>query len=101
VAVKLCDAYDQISNRRCRYDGGHGGRHNFAPLDHNYTVERELRRCLDLMVQARDEACDLALRVLRGKETLDGPGLRWLIGRFDHLRQLDSDVATHASELDA
>jgi hypothetical protein len=55
----LCSAYDQISDRRCRYYAGHGGRHNFVRLDrHDSTLERELRRALDAMTTARDEACN-------------------------------------------
>lgn len=55
-----CPAYDQILNRSCRYHAGHGGRHNFAPLDHNTALECDLRRALDEMTKARDEACDIA-----------------------------------------
>lgn len=57
---KLCPAYDQISGRTCRYYADHGGRHNFASLDHHYALERELRRALDEMTAARDEACEIA-----------------------------------------
>lgn len=96
-----CAAYDQISDRSCRYDANHKGRHNFARLDHDTTLARDLRRRLDEMTAARDVACDLALRVLTGKERLDGGGLARLKEQFQELRQLDSDVPTHASELDA
>ena len=58
-ALKLCSAYDQISDRRCRYYTDHGGRHNFARLDHNSTLERELRRSLDEAQKALTEALDL------------------------------------------
>lgn len=54
---KRCDAYDQIRDRGCCYYAGHGGRHNFARLDHDYLLERELRSALDAMTAARDEAC--------------------------------------------
>ena len=54
----LCSAYDQISDRRCRYYAGHGGGHNFARRDHDSALERELRRALDAMTTARDEACN-------------------------------------------
>lgn len=60
TTAPLCSTYDQISDRTCRYYRGHGGRHNFASLDHNCTLERELRRMLDEVIAARDEACDLA-----------------------------------------
>ena len=56
----LCTAYDQISDCKCRYYAGHRGRHSFARLDHDCLVERELRRMLDEMIAARDEACSLA-----------------------------------------
>lgn len=58
--AKRCSAYDQIAGRTCRYYAGHGGRHNFARLDHDCSLERELRRALDEMTKARDEACDIA-----------------------------------------
>jgi hypothetical protein len=29
----LCPAYDQISDRRCRYYANHGGRHHFNKDD--------------------------------------------------------------------
>lgn len=57
---KRCEAYDQISDRTCRYYTGHGGRHNFALLGHDCSLERELRRQLDEMIAARDEACGIA-----------------------------------------
>lgn len=56
---ELCGAYDQISDRGCRYYAGHGGRHNFARLDHDCSLERELRRELDEMGKALGEALDL------------------------------------------
>jgi len=57
---EMCSTYDQISDRKCRYYASHGGRHNFASLDHNCALERELRRALDAMTAARDEACGIA-----------------------------------------
>jgi hypothetical protein len=56
----LCTVYDQISDRTCRYYAGHGGKHNFARLDHDCLLERELRRALDAMTAARDASCDIA-----------------------------------------
>jgi len=56
---KLCPAYDQIAGRSCRYYVGHGGRHNFARLDHDCALERDLRRELDDMTAALAEALDL------------------------------------------
>lgn len=56
---KLCSAYDQITDRGCRYYAGHGGRHNFARLDHDCALERELRRELDAMTKALGQALDL------------------------------------------
>lgn len=58
--TKMCSAYDQISDRKCRYYEHHGGKHNFARLDHNTCLERDLRCALDAMTIARDEACDIA-----------------------------------------
>jgi hypothetical protein len=55
----LCSAYDQIAGRTCRYYAGHGGRHNFARLDHNCALERELRRELDETRKALADALDL------------------------------------------
>lgn len=55
----LCGAYDQISDRRCRYYADHGGAHNFARLDHDCSLERELRRELDGVVLGLGEALDL------------------------------------------
>src|SRR5947209_755403 len=55
----LCTVYDQISDRKCRYYAGHGGKHNFTRLDHDALHERELRRELDTMEQALAEALDL------------------------------------------
>lgn len=57
---KMCSTYDQISDRRCGYYENHGGKHNFARLDHDTGLERELRRQLDEVTRARDEACDIA-----------------------------------------
>ena len=56
---KMCSAYDQIAGRRCRYYAGHGGRHHFARLDHDCSLERELRRELDERTSALAEAIDL------------------------------------------
>lgn len=55
----LCGAYDQISDRKCRYYAAHGGRHNFASLDHDCALERELRRELDEAAIGLGEALDL------------------------------------------
>ena len=55
----FCTAYDQISNRSCRYYAGHGGKHNFARLDHDCALSRELRRELDEMTKSFAEALDL------------------------------------------
>lgn len=52
----FCTAYNQISDRRCRYYADHGGRHNFARLDHDSTLERELRQSLDETQKALAEA---------------------------------------------
>ena len=52
----LCSAYDQISDRKCRYYADHGGKHNFARLDHDSSLERELRRALDDMTKILEEA---------------------------------------------
>lgn len=57
--IKRCPAYDQINDRGCRYDAGHGGRHNFARLDHDSGLERALRRELDATAKALAEALDL------------------------------------------
>jgi hypothetical protein len=57
---QLCLVYDQISDRACRYYTGHGGGHNFTRLDHDSARERDLRRMLDEVIVARDEACDIA-----------------------------------------
>jgi hypothetical protein len=57
--VTLCSAYDQISGRGCRFYAGHGGKHNFARLDHDCALERELRRALDEMTKDFAEALDL------------------------------------------
>lgn len=55
----LCPAYDQISDRTCRYYANHGGKHNFARLDHDSSLERELRRALDEMTKDFADALDL------------------------------------------
>lgn len=55
----LCTAYDQITDRTCRYYAGHGGRHNFARLDHDCLLERQLRYDLDEMTRALAESLDL------------------------------------------
>ena len=55
----LCVAYDQISDRKCRYYADHGGKHNFARLDHDCTLERELRCALDEITRGLAEALDL------------------------------------------
>ena len=60
TTAPFCSIYDQISGRTCRYYRDHGSMHNFASLDHNCTLERELRRLLDEVIAARDEACDIA-----------------------------------------
>lgn len=52
----LCTTYDQIGGRRCRYYVDHGGSHNFARLDHDSALERELRRALDEATKALAEA---------------------------------------------
>lgn len=61
----LCLAYDQISDRACCYYAGHGGKHNFTRIDHDSSQERELRRLLDEMIVARNEACDLAAMAIK------------------------------------
>jgi hypothetical protein len=65
----FCTAYDQISDRTCRYYANHGGRHNFARLDHDCALERELRRQLDEMQDLLVEALDL-FDAARGKVVL-------------------------------
>lgn len=55
----MCAAYDQIAGRKCRYYADHGGKHNFARLDHNCALERELRRELDEAQKRLAEALDL------------------------------------------
>jgi len=56
----LCLAYDdQIGGRMCRYYADHGGKHNFARLDHDCALERELRRALDEVTKGLAEALDL------------------------------------------
>lgn len=68
----MCAGYDQISDRRCRYYAHHGGKHNFARLDHDVSLERELRRTLDEMAEARDEACDIADTAIKRQGDLTG-----------------------------
>ena len=63
----MCSAYEQISERSCRYYAGHGGNHNFARLDHDCALERGLRRALDSMIAARDEVCDIADTAIKMK----------------------------------
>lgn len=58
MTAALCTAYDQISDRKCHY-AGHGGKHNFARLDHDASLERELRSELDELAAALGEALDL------------------------------------------
>lgn len=58
--AETCSAHDRICDRRCRYHVDHGGKHNFARLDHDVSLECDLRRQLDEMTAARDEACHLA-----------------------------------------
>lgn len=55
----LCAAYDPISNRVRRYYADHGGKHNFARLDQDCALERELRRELDATTKGLAEALDL------------------------------------------
>ena len=55
----FCTAYDQISDRKCRYYVDHGGKHNFARLDHDSSLERELRRALDETTKDLNDALDL------------------------------------------
>ena len=73
----LCAAYDQISGRKCRYYADHGGKHNFARLDHDSALERDLRRALDVLAAARDEACDIADTAIKMRSDF--------IGRSDKL----------------
>lgn len=54
----LCAAFDQISDRKCRYYADHGGSHNFARLDHDSSLERELRCALDKVTKGLAEALD-------------------------------------------
>jgi hypothetical protein len=55
----LCSAYDQIAGCKCRYYANHGGKHNFARLEHDAALERELRRQLDEVAEGLAEALDL------------------------------------------
>ena len=55
----LCQAYDQIADRTCRYYADQGGRHNFARLDHDSSLERELRRELDEVTRGVADALAL------------------------------------------
>jgi hypothetical protein len=54
-----CAAYDQISDRTCRYYANHGGEHNFARLDHDCALERVLRQALDVATRRLTEALDI------------------------------------------
>ena len=84
---KLCVAYDQISDRTCRYYAGHGGQHNFARLDHDSWLERELRRQLDNVTAARDELADIA----EGEtldETYSPSGVKHTLARIAELRKV-------------
>ena len=86
-ADKLCPAYDQISDRTCRYYADHGGRHNFARLDHDCALERELRRTLDEMTAARDELASIA----EGEtldETYSPSGVKRTLARIAELREV-------------
>ena len=56
---KLCAAYDHICGRTCRYYAGHSGRHYFPRLDHDCTLERELRKRLDEVTKGLVETLDL------------------------------------------
>lgn len=72
MSDETCTAYDQISDRSCRYYADHGGKHNFARLDHDVSLERELRRQLDEMTRVRDEACDIADTAIRMRSDFIG-----------------------------
>ena len=61
-SIYMCEAYNQISDRKCRYYKDHGGPHRFAQLDHDCGVERELRAELDDMIAAKD-ALETKLRL--------------------------------------
>jgi hypothetical protein len=62
TSIYMCEAYDQISDRKCRYYKDHGGPHRYARLDHDCAVERELRAELDDMIAAKD-ALETKLRL--------------------------------------
>ncbi len=51
--------HDQISDRKCRYYADHGGQHNFARLDHDSSLARELLRARDAMTKVLGEALEL------------------------------------------
>ena len=83
----MCTTFDQISDRKCRYYADHGGAHNFARLDHDCALERELRRQLDEMVAARDELADIA----EGEtldETYSPSSVKSTLRRIDELRKV-------------
>jgi hypothetical protein len=84
---KLCPAYDQISDRTCRYYADHGGGHNFARLDHDCALERKLRQALDEMTAARDELANIA----EGEtldETYSPSGVKRTLARIAELREV-------------
>ena len=56
--TEQCAAYDQISDRKCRFYAGHRGKHNFARLDHDSSLERELRCELDELVRSTVDELD-------------------------------------------
>lgn len=87
-ADKLCSAYDQIADRRCRYYAGHGGKHNFARLDHDCRLERELRRDLDEMTKGLAEALELADEYSTMAIDLGGFGPKGALERLEELRKL-------------
>lgn len=86
----MCRAYDQITDRKCRYYEGHGGRHNFASLDHTAFLERELRRSLDEMTRARDEACDIAATAIEMRGDFVGRRNQLGSDRIAELRKVGS-----------
>jgi hypothetical protein len=57
--VDRCRQYDQLSDRYCAYDLDHGGSCNFARLDHDTRLERQLRRALDEMTKDAKDALAL------------------------------------------
>lgn len=84
-----CPAYSQIADRGCSYDEGHGGKHNFARLDHDCTLERALRRALDRMIGARDEACTLAELAITMKGDFIGHENKYAGVRIAELRRIE------------